>query len=211
MELMIFSALLAALALVILGFVVKRLFKRGWFLKWLKGSLSFLILFVAVFIVLFSVDMLTYKNAQKGEVIATLKFEELDEQQFEVEFVADGHGRSLFKLLGDQWQLDARLISLPWVSVLPSYKLERLSGRYLTLEQEQTAPRSVHSLGNKAPVDTWDWIVRSSWLNVVKAKYGSAAFMPMADGAIYEVRLYPKGLEAEPINASAKQAIRAWQ
>lgn len=211
MELMIFSATLAAFALVILGFVVKRLFKRGWFFKWLKGTFSFLFIFVSILIVLFAIDMLTYKNAEKGEVIATLKFERLAEQQYEVEFVASSHGRSLFKLLGDQWQLDARLISLPWVSALPSFKLERLSGRYLTLEQEQSAPRSVHSLGNHAPVDTWDWIVKRPWLNVIQAKYGSAAFMPMADGAIYEIRLYPKGLQAEPINSSAKQAIKAWQ
>ncbi|EAT10710.1 cation/multidrug efflux pump [Bermanella marisrubri] len=211
MELMVFSAVIASLALVIIGIVVKRLFKRGWFLPWLKGTFSFLFIFAAMLAVLFAVDMLTYKNSEKGEVIATLKFDEISSQEFEVEFVDANQTRTLLTLLGDQWQLDARLIALPWVSVLPSYKLERLSGRYLTLEQEQNAPRSVHSLGARAPLDTWDWIVKSPWLNIIQAKYGSAAFMPMADGAIYEVRLYPKGLQAQPVNATAKQAIESWQ
>lgn len=211
MELMIFAGALAALAIVALGFALRYLFTRGWFLKWIKGSIGFLVLFISFVLVVFAVDLFTYYKADQGEVIATLKFNQLDQQEYEVEFVTPDNKRQVYKLVGDQWQLDVRLLGLAWGQSLPSYKFERLSGRYLTLEQEQNALRTVYSLADRTQVDTWDWLMQMPWLGFIEAQYGTAAFMPMTDSAIYEVRLHRKGLLAEPVNDSAKKAISRWQ
>jgi len=42
------------------------------------------------------------------------------------------------------------------------------------------------------------------------ALYGSATFMPMADGAAYEVSVSQAGLLARPLNDAARAAVDAW-
>ena len=64
--------------------------------------------------------------------------------------MVDGEPDRLLSMLGDEWQLDARVINWkPPATLLglePIYRLERLSGRYPDLVDERTAPRSVHAL-----------------------------------------------------------------
>src|SRR5690625_7570671 len=51
-----------------------------------------------------------------------------------------------FDLRGDQWQLDARIIKwqgfVAAMGVKPGYRLDRISGRYYTLEDERSAERT---------------------------------------------------------------------
>ena len=49
-----------------------------------------------------------------------------------------------------------------------------------------------------------------NYLPWVDTLYGSAAFMPMADGARYEVKVSQSGLVARPLNLVARQAVGAW-
>jgi hypothetical protein len=46
---------------------------------------------------------------------------------------------------------------------------------------------------------------------IIDAVYGSATYLPMADGALYEVSLSHTGLLARPLNASAEEAINTWR
>jgi hypothetical protein len=41
--------------------------------------------------------------------------------------------------------------------------------------------------------------------------YGSAAYLPMSDGAEYRIWLSQSGLVARPLNAQADGAIRTWR
>jgi hypothetical protein len=40
--------------------------------------------------------------------------------------------------------------------------------------------------------------------------YGSATYLPMADGADYEVTVSQSGLVARPLNDAARLAVGAW-
>lgn len=42
------------------------------------------------------------------------------------------------------------------IGVHTQYELDRLSGRYLAIEDERAEPRSVHSLKTDKPVDLFD-------------------------------------------------------
>ena len=48
-------------------------------------------------------------------------------------------------------------------------------------------------------------------VNAYDAVYGSAAYLPMSDGAEYRIWLSQSGLVARPLNAEADGAVRTWR
>ena len=203
---------LVVVALVLLYVAGKTLISRNWFMKWLRGSLGFLAVFGTAMSALVAFNLLHYSTVEEGQVIATLRFVEVGPQEFDVELVGRHKNIQFYRLEGDQWQLDVRLIKIAaWFDGdLPAYKLDRLSGRFLSLEQENQSTDNAHDLLDSQFVDTWPWIANKKWLNFVQAKYGSATYMPMANGAIYQVRLFHEGLDAQAVNEQAKQALNKW-
>ncbi len=212
MAIQIFAAVLIALGVCLSVLAIKALMSSGWFVKWLRGTLGFGALVLTVFGGVLALDLLTYYKSKDGEVLATLTFSQLDRQQYSVELVGSNGQAEEYRLWGDQWQLDVRLIRLQGLfnNDLPSYKLDRLSGRYLSLEEEKNSQRSVYGFVDGALVDTWPWMLEQQWLSMIQAKSGSATFMPMADGAIYQVKLFQTGLMALPVNEQAKIAVETW-
>ena len=213
MSIQIIAIGLVIVSLLLAGLAIKSLIKKNWFFQWLRGTSGFAILFTALLAGVFALDLFGYSHSSDGNVIATLRFDALGHQAFNVELTDDKGTRETYKLDGDQWQLDARLISIKLLfkDDLQSYKLERLSGRYLSLEQERNKIRGVYSLVQSGFVDTWPWLVEKKWIPFIEVKFGSATFMPMVHGAIYQVKLNESGLQAEPINEHARVAVEAWQ
>lgn len=209
--------LMAFIALLLVFWGGKVLLKGSWLMGFVRGSVGLILLAGALLIVLVALDAYSYRNLAKEHSVGTVSFERLNDQHFMVKF-ADEYGISQeFELYGDQWQLDARL--LKWKGILarwgiePAYRLDRLSGRYLTLQDERNKARSVHSLGeSEHGVDVWSFFRDSdSSASLVDAVYGSATFLPMQDGAVYEVRISHTGLLARPMNQQAQSALNEWQ
>jgi hypothetical protein len=120
-----------------------------------------------------------------------------------------------FELRGDEWQVDARVIKWRGLANLLGfdtlYRLERVGGRYTTIEDERNRPRTVYALNPPDRFDTWDLARRAKeWLPWVDALYGSAVFLPMADGALFEVRVSHSGLVARARNEEAHKAVGGW-
>lgn len=212
MGIYILIAALVVIALLLLYVSVKTLISRDWFMKWLRGSLGFLAVLGTVLSGIVAFNLLHYSTVEEGQVIATLRFIEVSPQEFDVELVGRHKNNQLYRLEGDQWQLDVRLIKVAaWFDGdLPAYKLDRLSGRFLSLEQENQTNKNAYDLLGSQFVDTWPWIANKKWLGLLQAKYGSATYMPMANGAIYQVRLFHDGLDAQAVNEQAKQALNNW-
>ncbi|WP_146907299.1 hypothetical protein [Arenimonas daejeonensis] len=143
--------------------------------------------------------------------VATLSLVEQAPQRYRATLVPTGGVGTDYVLLGDEWQLDARVIrwTLPAQlgGVPPVYRFERLSGRYGDPKQELAAQRSVHDL--RRPWDFWDF--RQQWLAdlpIADAHWGSAAYLPMLDGARYEVFISPRGgLVAKPADAATEALL----
>ncbi len=117
----------------------------------------------------------------------------------------------MFMLAGDEWQLDARVLKWKgWANLLgldAQYRLERVSGRYRDIEQERKDERTVYGLSENPGLDLWTMSIdHKRWLPFVDAVYGSAVYLPMADGARYEVAITQSGLLARPVNDVAKAA-----
>jgi hypothetical protein len=127
----------------------------------------------------------------------------------------DGKTDRLLDLQGDEWQMDARVVNWkPPATLLgldPIYQLDRLSGRYSNIDDERSQPRTVHALSDELTLDVWRVARRFPVLMPgVDAYYGTATYLPMADGARFEVTLTRTALIARPVNDAARDAVGAW-
>lgn len=200
--------LLATLLFAVLAF--KLLLKRGWFLKWLKGTSGFLLVFLSVASSYMCFGLLSYDKTVDSPILATLVFTQAGHQEFEVELASASGAREKFEVLGDQWQLDVRLLNSN-VTTDSAYMLHKLAGRYLSLEEEKNRLRSEHDLALQKSVDIWSWLTLLSVNDVLQTNILSAAFMPMSDGAIYQVVMDKKELKVIAVNGQAKLAMDdAW-
>jgi hypothetical protein len=70
----------------------------------------------------------------------------------------------------------------------------------------------VYALAENPGLDLWKATLdHPTRLPFVDAVYGNAAYMPMSDGARYEVSITQSGLIARPVNAAAQQAAGSWK
>ena len=146
--------------------------------------------------------------------VALIEVRQQAEGQFLVHASAQGVGNKQYVLYGDQWQIDARVVRwrLPALlaGVPPLYRLERLSGRYQDTARERSATRSVHALDDwPAPDLAQVKRLVPNWLPFVDVQFGSAAYMPMFDGARYQVYLDPRGaLFIRPADAATAERLK---
>ncbi|KAF1052647.1 MAG: hypothetical protein GAK43_01812 [Stenotrophomonas maltophilia] len=203
-------ALIALLALLVAARV---LYDRHWFLGWLRGSIGLGLVGLALLIGLLAWDLRSYAPIPAERPLATLSFHRLSPQVFSVR-IAEGASERSIELPGDLWQLDVRV--LKWhglaalVGLTPGYRLQALSGRYLTLEQ--SALGRTLNLAPSSTLDLWAWLHEGGHdLLTFQPEAGQVSFMPMADDAVYVVNYGPIGLKAEPLNQAAVQALREWR
>ena len=197
---------------------LKILWLSSWFLGWLRGMLGLSILVVAAGVGLIAYDIYTYKQILTGQPVATVSFETVEEQYFDAVVVDATSGKQQrFRLHGDQWQLDARIIRwqgyFSGFNIKPAYRLDRLSGRYYDMEKETTAKRNNFLVATSLlQLDVWKFInEHPKWFSVVDANYGSASYLPMKSGALYEISLAKSGLSVRPLNDVASKAVSEWK
>lgn len=208
------SCLIVTALLLLAAFRI--LFNPRWLLGWLRGTAGLLLAFLAILIAIGAMDYASYRQLGKETQIASISFAQINDKQFTATVVETGGGQSKFQIFGDLWQVDARIIkwsdSLARMGLAPSYRLARLSGRYYALEDERNGTKSVFDINSsRYGVDVWRWLQNNPFMNgFVDAKFGSATFMPMADGALYAVILTHSGLMARPLNEPAENAANSW-
>lgn len=209
--------LIALIALLLVFWGGRVLINGSWLLGFIRGTVGLLLLGAALLIVLVAADVYSYRNLAEEHSVGTVSFKKIGEQHFEAKFADEDGLAQHFELQGDQWQLDARLLKwngpLARWGIQPAYRLDRLSGRYLTLQDERSKQRTVHELaGSNYGVDVWQALREfNNKLPLVDAVYGSATFLPMEDGAVYDVRISHSGLLARPLNQQATSALNEWQ
>lgn len=170
---------------------------------------------VAVALALVASNLYTYARLTEEQPVVTLSFEQVGPKRFRAHITAPSGRGATFEIAGDEWQLDARVLKWHgWANLAgldALYRLERLSGRYRTVDEELSGARTVESLAGDRGLDIWSLAYHyPSWVPMVDAKYGSATYLPMADGAAFEVRLTQSGLIARPANEAARAATAEW-
>jgi hypothetical protein len=206
----------ALLALPLLVAGLRRLAR----LKVVRGTLLLLVGGIVLLAVagagLVAANLFTYARLTHEQEAARLTSRQLGERHFAVSLQAKNAPAKHFELRGDEWQIDARVLKWRAVGNLLGldalYRLERLSGRYGDVASERSAPRSVHDLAEEPGLDLWALTRRyQRYVPLADAMYGSAAFVPMAEGAEYVVTVSSTGLVVRPGNEAARKAVGGWK
>jgi hypothetical protein len=150
------------------------------------------------------------------QLIGRIQFSESAPEQYVARLMLEDEERDrMFEILGDEWQMDARVIiwkpPMTLLGLDPIFQLDRLSGRYAEVEEELSKNRSVHALSEPVTMDVWQFARKYPKLMPgVDAHYGTATYLPMAHGAIFEVTMTRTGLIARPVNEAAREAVGDW-
>ena len=181
----------------------------------MRALASVAILAIAACIGLVAENLVTYQRLTHETPAVKVAFRQTAPRLFNAVLTYPDGRMQRFTLAGDEWQLDARVLKWkPVANILgfdTGYRLERLSGRYSDVASERTEPHTVHGLTPDAIIDVWNLAQRrSAWLPAVDAYYGSATYLPMADGAKFAVSVSQSGLVARSENDAGRGAIDVW-
>jgi len=215
---MTLTASIAACALLGLLFfiaAVRRLRRRRFMGGMAHGAAALIFFLAAACAALVGASLRSYQRLNFEQPAGELQFARVGTQEFNASLTYPNGERANFALRGDEWQVDARVLKWHAFANLlgfdAAYRLQRISGRYTRLEDERTLPRTVYDLNSPDRIDPWDVVRRyRSWVPWVDALYGSATFLPMADGALYEIKVSQSGLLARPLNQAAREAVGSW-
>lgn len=216
------SLWIAGLVVILVALIGLALFFGGWkrvfhgkfgngFSRVIIGTI---LLAAVALLVAVAINLRTYHRLTHERPVGTLVFAQLAPQQFRATLTDAGGHVTTTVLRGDEWELSARVLKWTGPGNLLGfdalYHLDRLEGRYQNLEQEQHDYHTAVDLSGSGGLDLWSFARAHTWLPWVDASYGSATYLPMANGAEYHVNMSQTGLLARPANAAAQQAVAHW-
>jgi len=191
----------------------------GFRLRPLRRACGLLLVCLGCTTALLALSLAQFLRLTSDAPVLQVRLQQQGPQQF-LALIArsDGADSRQYLLHGDQWQVDARMVRwrLPALlaGVPPLYRLERIAGRYQDMAQETSVPKSAYALDDGPAADLTLFKRRfPEWLPFVDVQFGSAAYMPMFDGAVYRVYLDPRGaLFIRPDNAWTEAGLkqRGW-
>jgi hypothetical protein len=215
---MTLNVLIGACALAGFLFLITAL--RRFQLRHMSGGLfhgaSALVMFLlAVVLFLITLNLRTYQRLTEEAPAGEIQFARLGPHQYNGVLTYPNGDVAYFPLSGDEWQIDARILKWTGAANLvgfdTAFRLERVSGRYSNVEDERSQPRTVYELHPPGKIDLWALVHDyHGWLPWFDALYGSATYLPMADGALYDIKASPSGLLARPLNQAARNAVGSW-
>jgi hypothetical protein len=140
-----------------------------------------------------------YRALTREELAATVYTAPIGPQSFDARIVLPDGSAANYRLAGDQFAIEARILKWhPWANLLglhTAYELDRVTGRYVNIDDERQRPRTVFPLAPAHRVDLFAWRAKLPWLApIVDAEYGSSTFTRGDREATYEVRVSTTGL-----------------
>ena len=206
----------AVAGLLFLLLALKRLRHRRFGACAIHCTSSLVLFLAAVGVGLLGVNLLTYHRLTREQPALEAQFKRAGDERYAALLTYPTGETQQLALSGDEWQVDARVLKWrPFANLLgfdTAYRLERISGRYTDIARERDQERTVYALNPPDRVDVWT--VLRTWRRYVPwadALYGSAVYVPMSDGARYQVVVSQSGLVARPLNEAARQAVGAWK
>ena len=189
-------AVLSALWLVLALVAVRR---RRWLGMSSGVVLGLLFLALSALCATVSVSVRGYRAFTHEEVAATVTTEPTGPGQLRARFRFPDGREETFHLAGEGIAIEAHIVKWhPLANLLglhTAYQLERVAGRYDSLADEQSRPRTIFALAPSRPVDVFDLARTLKFMApVVDAQYGSATFVSTREPATLELRVSTSGL-----------------
>ena len=199
-------ALLSA-ALLVAAFAALR--KRRWIGTCMSIVLAVLFLSLAGLAATLGLAMQGYRALTREVVAATVVTRPIGSEHFVATFTFPDGRRQNYHIAGNALYVDAHIVKWhPRASILglhTAYQLDRVSGRYDRLEDEQTKPRRIFALARPKPVDLFQVARSLAFLRrVVDTKYGSATFIAAKGPTQLELRVSTSGLLFRPVGQTVQ-------
>jgi hypothetical protein len=145
-----------------------------------------------------------YRALTREDLAARIVVRPMAAQRFLATFRYPDGREATYMLEGDQVYVDARILKWhPYANMLglhTAYELDRVGGRYQSVEEEKTRPRTLYRLAEEKPIDLFALRRRHPVLApLLDAQYGSAAFVPVTEPAELELRVSASGLLIRPV------------
>ena len=194
---------LLAVVAVLLGVTAVSAFRRR---APLSGGLGLLVAVLVLFLAgatgTAAWSLARYEALTRETLAAVIRVEPTGPSRFRADVEIPGGEVRRFELFGEQVWVDAQIVKWhPWANVIglhTAYRLDRIGGRYRSVDDERTLPRSVEALHDDADgfaSDLYDWVGRQPWLHaLVDAQYGSGSYLAADAAATVEVRVSSSGL-----------------
>ncbi len=186
-----------------------------------RGMASGLAAVAAAFIAaLVALNMQSYSRLTWEKPVAEVRVAQADAAQklYDVTVVRqDGTNlETKCVLQGDEWILGGRVQKWkPWANTLgmnATYELDQLANKYVDAREANGKPitacdvsRPPNVILAKTPQGFRDWLTSVS--QAEDRRFGSANYMPLADGAVYRVVITQGGFNAEAANDVARAAV----
>ena len=113
-----------------------------------------------------------------------------------------------FVLKGDQWSVEGDILKwddwLNFAGMHTQYKLTRVRGRYIEVEDERAKENTVYSLVTHESDPRWSWLYKYGYrLRFVDAAYGNTVFTYPSDHTEFLLYVTTSGLSLTPRQARA--------
>ncbi len=140
-----------------------------------------------------------YTALTREDIAATLLVQPTGPQRFSATVRYPDLREVKFELAGDEVYVDAQILKWkPIANVFglhTAYELDRIAGRYRSIDHERSAARTVFPLSRDKPLDLFDLRRRYTFLApLLDAEYGSASYVVVSRPAEIELRVSTTGL-----------------
>lgn len=174
----------------------------------------------AAVIGLIALNLQTYSRLTHEQLAAEITLKQLAPNQFTAT-VRKGNSKGElgapqdFKVSGDKVRLEARVWKMkPWANIIGAdsfYRIERIQGRWDDPVRENSTPSTADdTIRDDAGVDVFNLSLGKYNPLQMDTTFGSGVYMPMVDGAVYDVSMTQSAFIARGKNAIATEALNTW-
>ena len=210
----IIAVFIFIVAIIALALSAKFLLNKKWLIGFSRGCLGLFLLLLTVLLGFSASDIFSYKAVENNYSVVTLSFRKKEGNSYHVELQEAGGSYYASDIEGQQWQLNMRMFK--WtplfgaVGFRPGYRLEDISGRFIELQLDKMVEKpELKKMNVSGQIDVWQFLNQHpAAFPSVEAYIGSPGFIPVADGAIYDVILSGQNLTVNPLNDAAQSALK---
>lgn len=149
-----------------------------------------------------------YRSFTNKELVAVVRCKPLDDKtntmQMELRLVKNGETEKegAFMLKGDQWAIEGDILKwddrLSFLGLHAMYRLMRVRGRYIDVQNEIQNTPTVYSLVKDEGTPYWRWLYKYGYrLPFVTAVYGNTVFTYPSKEDDYEIYVTTSGFMAQ--------------
>ena len=163
-----------------------------------RGVAALLLLVAGGVLALVSLGVQGMRALTSEETAARIRVMPTGPQRYDATLTFPDGRVARYDLAGDDIYIDGHIVKwTPLANMLglqTSYRLDRISGRYRLLEQENTMPRTIYSIGTPAIIDLVALGRRLPLADFFDAEYGSATYVPVNGPGELELKVSTSGL-----------------